>query len=313
MHGHHHDHQGGGRTGAAPFIIGIVITLTFAVVEFTFGWIAGSLALMGDAAHMASDSLALALAASAAWLAQRPASQRHTFGLGRAEVLAAMINATVMLVIVGALSLAAVQRLLEPRPVEGNIVFIVGSIGLLLNLALAVVLLRGERTLNNKGALLHVLGDLMGSLAAITAGVVIILTGFTPIDPILTLFICSLILVAALRLLREAAHIVMEGVPHHIRLDEVGLAMADDAGVHSVHDLHIWALSSEQTALSAHVVLHDIKDWPAVHWRLEAMLAERFKIGHATLQPEPAVLGSAKPDELQGLRKGSKRAEGDES
>ncbi|MEA5446829.1 cation diffusion facilitator family transporter [Gammaproteobacteria bacterium AB-CW1] len=302
MHGHHHDHQGGGRTGAAPFIIGIVITLAFAVVEFTFGWIAGSLALMGDAAHMASDSLALALAATAAWLAQRPASHRHTFGLGRAEVLAAMINATIMLLIVGALSLAAIQRLVEPRPVEGNIVFIVGSIGLLLNLTLAAVLFQGERNLNNKGALLHVLGDLLGSVAAITAGLVILLTGFTPIDPILTLFICMLITVAALRLLKEASHVVMEAVPPHIDLVEVGRVMADDAGVHSVHDLHIWALSSQETALSAHVVLHQLDHWPAVQWRLENILASQFDIGHATLQPEPSILGRSKLEDITGHR-----------
>jgi len=288
MLGHHH---GGKKTAARPFLIGIVITLTFAIVEFSFGWIAGSLALMGDAAHMASDSLALALAAGAAWLAQRPASQRHTFGLGRAEVLAAMINATVMLVIVGALGLAAVQRLLEPRPVDGHIVLIVGSIGLLLNLALAVVLLKGERTINNKGALLHVLGDLLGSIAAITAGIVIYFTGFYPIDPVLTLLICSLILVAALRLLREAGHVVLEAVPAHLDLSEVGKRMAAEDGVHSIHDLHIWSLGSNEVALSAHVLVEDLEDWPGIQWRLERMLSEGFAISHVVLQAEPAILG----------------------
>jgi len=297
MHGHHH--HGGKPANAKPFVIGIVLTLGFAVVEFSFGWLAGSLALMGDAAHMASDSLALTLAAGAAWLAQRPSSERHSFGFGRAEVLAAMINATVMLVIVGALGLAAIQRLLEPQPVEGAIVLIVGSIGLTLNIILAVVLFHGERTLNNKGALLHVLGDLLGSVAAISAGIVILLTGFTPIDPILTLLICALILVAALRLIREAAHVVMEGVPHHLDLREVGQAMASDPAVHSVHDLHIWALSSQDTALSAHIVLNDMADWNGVAWRLEQLLKERFRISHPTLQPEPAVLARIPPDQLK--------------
>lgn len=294
--GHNH---GETHSGATPFVVGIVITLAFAVVEFVFGWIAGSLALIGDSAHMVSDSLALSLAAVAAWLAQRPASHRHSFGLGRAEVLAAMINATLMLVIVGALGLAAIQRLIEPQPVAGMTVFVVGGIGLLLNLVLAVVLMRGERTLNNKGALLHVLGDLLGSVAAITAGVVIVLTGFTPIDPILSLFICGLLLTGALRLLREAGHVVLEGVPRHLDLPEVGKAMAADEGVHSVHDLHIWSLSSHHTALSAHVLLHDLNDWPGVQWRLEKLLTERFGISHVVLQAEPEVLASAPVDSLR--------------
>ncbi len=293
------EHAGGHRTGATPFIVGIVITLTFAAIEFTAGWISGSLALMGDAAHMASDSLALALAAFAAWLAQRPASYRHSFGLGRAEVLAAMINATVMLIIVGALSLAAIQRLLEPRPVEGVIVLVVASLGLLLNLTLAIVLFHGERTLNNKGALLHVLGDLLGSVAAITAGTVIMLTGWTPIDPILTLFICGLILIAALRLLREAGHVVLEGVPRHIDLPEVGRSMAEIEGVHSIHDLHIWSLSSNHVSLSAHVLLQDLNDWEPIRKRLVAHLSERYGIEHVTLQPEALILGATGVDELK--------------
>lgn len=301
MMGHHH--HGDSKQSATPFIVGVFITLGFAAVEFSFGWIAGSLALMGDAAHMASDSFALALAAGAAWLAQRPASRMHTYGLGRAEVLAAMINATVLLLIVGALGLAAVQRLMDPRPVEGNIVFIVGSIGLLLNLALAMVLLKGERTLNNRGALLHVLGDLMGSVAAISAGAVILLTGWTPIDPILTLFICSLILIAALRLLRDAGHIVLEGVPPHLDIQEVGEAMANVDGVYSIHDLHIWSLSSTQTALSAHVLVNELHDWPGIHWSLEKLLRERFHIEHSTLQPEPAILGTTTVETLKRDRK----------
>lgn len=287
--GHHHGHQ---QSGATPFVIGIVITLGFAVVEFVFGWIAGSLALMGDSAHMVSDSLALSLAAGAAWLAQRPASNRHSYGLGRAEVLAALVNATLMLVIVGALGLAAIQRLIDPRPVAGMTVFVVGGIGLLLNILLAVVLMRGERTLNNKGALLHVLGDLLGSVAAITAGIVVVLTGFTPIDPILSLFICGLLLTGALRLLRDAGHVVLEGVPKHLDLPEVGQAMAEDEGVHSIHDLHIWSLSSQHTALSAHVLIYNLNDWPGIQWRLEQLLSERFGINHVVLQAEPEVLAS---------------------
>jgi cobalt-zinc-cadmium efflux system protein len=291
-HEHVHHGPGSGRKGAAPFVIGVIITLVFATVEFIFGWIAGSLALMGDAVHMASDSFALGLAAFAAWLARRPVTERHSFGLGRAEVLAAMINATVLLVIVGALALAAIQRLIEPRPVEGGIVLVVGSIGLMLNIILAIVLFRGERTLNNRGALLHVLGDLMGSVAVITAGTVVMLTGWTPIDPLLTLFICALVTVAALRLLRDAGNVVLEAVPRHLDLVEVGQGMAGLEGVDSVHDLHIWSLSSDVVALSAHIMVTDMKGWETIRLRLAAHLRDNYGIEHVTLQPEPAILGA---------------------
>ena len=164
----------------------------------------------------------------------------------------------------------------------------VAGVGLLLNLAVAWLLARGERTFNSRAALLHVLGDLLGSVAAIIAGVVITFTGWTPIDPILSLFIGALILVSSLRLLRETVHVLMEGVPLHLDLPEVGRAMATVEGVHSVHDLHIWTLSSGSTALSAHVLLDDLNRWPEVLDAERQLLEGRFAIRHVTLQPEPA-------------------------
>jgi cobalt-zinc-cadmium efflux system protein len=145
----------------------------------------------------------------------------------------------------------------------------------------------GRSNQNVRAALLHVVGDLLGSVAALASGVAILYTGWTPIDPILSLLIVALILYSSLRLLRDILHTLLEGVPMHLDLPEVGLAMAGVEGVLSVHDLHIWSLSGETTALSAHVVLRRIEDWDPVHGRLRSLLAERFAIGHATLQPEP--------------------------
>jgi cobalt-zinc-cadmium efflux system protein len=161
-------------------------------------------------------------------------------------------------------------------------------VGLLINILVAWLLSRGERNLNTRAALLHVAGDLLGSVAALIAGVVITFTGWMPIDPLLSLLIAALIVTSSLRLLREALHGLMEGVPLHLSLEEIGRAMAAVQGVTSVHDLHIWSLSAERIALSAHVVLKEIAQWQTVLASLQAMLRERFGIEHVTLQPEPA-------------------------
>lgn len=281
-HAHHHSH-----TGASHVLwLALALTLGFAGVEAAAGWWAGSLALLGDAGHMVTDSAALGLAALAAWLARRPPSVRHSYGLGRMEVVAALINGVFMLAVVAGIVSAAVQRLQSPQPVSGELVGLVAALGLILNITVLLLLSRGERTLNTRGALLHVMGDLLGSVAALLAGVVVTLTGWTPIDPILSLLICALILVSSLRLLRDGLHVIMEGVPRELSLPEVGRAMAAVDGVSSVHDLHIWTLSSGHVALSAHVVLEDPGPWQGVLRELSGMLEARFAIDHATLQPE---------------------------
>lgn len=282
-HDHHsHDHSSGRSLRWA-----LLITLAFAGVEFVVGWWGGSLALMADAGHMLTDSTSLGLAAIAAWIATRPADAGHSWGHGRAEIIAALINGTVMLVLVGVIVYNAIQRFQNPVEVKGVAVLLVATIGLVVNLAVLKVLHGGEENLNVRGAMLHVLGDLLGSVAAIASGAVILLTGWTPIDPILSLLICSLILVAAVRLLNTAFRIVMEGVPKRLDLEEVRAAMCEDPMVFDVHDLHIWQISSERIALSAHVVIHDLDHWPELLQRTNAMLLERFRIDHPTLQAEP--------------------------
>ncbi|MEK7738031.1 MAG: cation diffusion facilitator family transporter, partial [Pseudomonadota bacterium] len=237
----------------------MALTFAFAGVEALAGWWSGSLALLGDAGHMATDSLSLGLAAFAAWLAKRPATHRHSYGMQRAEVLAGLINALLMLAVIVALAVASIQRLLVPQAVHGEAVAVVAVIGLIVNIVVALMLARGEQSFNVRGALLHVLGDLLGSVAALVAGIVIMLTGWTPIDPILTLTIAALILASTLRLLLETLHTLMEGVPRHLSLETIGRAIAARPGVSSVHDLHLWAVSSKQIALSAHLVIEDMQ------------------------------------------------------
>lgn len=261
-------------------------TLSFAAVEAVGGWWAGSLALLGDAVHMLSDATALGLAAVATWIARRPPSIRHSYGLGRAEVVAALVNGVFMVVLVLAVAGSAVARLHSPQAVMGGPVILIALLGLAVNLIIAWILSRGEATLNNRAALLHVMGDVLGSVAALAAGSVIYFTGWTPIDPLLSLLICVLILVSAVRLLREALHVIMEGVPPYLDLREVGQAMAAVEGVDSVHDLHIWTLSSGMVVLSAHIVLPEMAHWEETLQKLHSLVHERFGIEHITLQPE---------------------------
>jgi cobalt-zinc-cadmium efflux system protein len=265
----------------------LVLTLSFALIEAIAGWWSGSLALLSDAGHMLTDSLALGLAALAAILARRRPSARHSYGWGRAEILAALFNALVMIALIAAISAEAVQRLRSPSPVEGAAVISVAFVGLLINVAAAWLLSGARENLNVRAALLHVIGDLLGSVAALVSGAVILLTGWVAIDPLLSLLIVLLILVSAVRILHEALHALMEGVPRHLDLERIGYAMAATDGVVSIHDLHIWSLSASHAALSAHVVLQDLGDWPEVLAHLRDFLAREYGIEHVTLQPEP--------------------------
>lgn len=283
---HHHEHHAHPHPGGNNLLWGVALILGFALLEALGGWWAQSLALLGDAGHMVSDATALGLAALAAHIAKRPPSLRHSYGLGRAEVVAALINGVFMVAVVALIIGAAINRLRQPVPVAGGAVMAIAFVGLLVNLVVAWVLSRGERTLNSRAALLHVLGDTLASVAALISGVVIYYTGWLPVDPLLSLFICVLILYSAARLLREVLHIIMEGVPSYLNLREVGQAMAAVEGVSSVHDLHIWTLSSGRVVLSAHVNIPDLENWDGTLARLQQMIDERFGIDHVTLQPQ---------------------------
>jgi len=293
-HGHTHGHgeghshlpAGSGPAQRRALLIALGLTASFAGVEALGGWWSGSLALLSDAGHMLSDALALGMAAMAAKLASRPPSARHSYGLARAEVLAAAFNALLMLGVIIAITVESVQRLLHPQEVAGGAVMLIAAIGLAVNVVTAVVLARAGDGLNVRAALLHVLGDLLGSVAALAAGAIIWFTHWLPADPLLSLLVVLSILFSTLRLLSETTHVLMEGVPRSLDLEAVGNGMAALRDVRRVHDLHIWTLASGQTALSAHIDVDQLEAWPQVLRRLRSHLAQVHGIQHVTLQPE---------------------------
>jgi cobalt-zinc-cadmium efflux system protein len=297
---HSHNHIGGHGQGhvhpapaasaahdepAPPLLVALLLTAGFAGIEGLAGWWTGSLALLADAGHMVTDSASLALALFAAWLARRPPSRRHSYGLGQAEVLAAFVNALAMLAVVVAIAAEAWERFGTPRAIDGPTVSVVAVVGLLVNLAVAWTLTRGESNLNVRAALLHVLGDALGSVAAIAAGLVIWTTGWTPIDPLLSVLICGLILSSTVGLLKESTHTLLDGVPLDLSLEAIGQGLARVPGVTEVHDLHVWSLSPRRIALSAHVTVPDLTVWPATLVALR-QAATSLGIDHATFQPE---------------------------
>lgn len=288
-HDHDHDHHHHRPADVGRRLIwALLLTLAFALVEAGAGFWSGSLALLGDAGHMVTDSASLGLAAFAAWLSGHPPTRRHTYGLGRVETLAALFNVLFMVLVVVGISVAAIHRFLEPANVDGEVVTLVAIVGLLINIGVAWLLVHGEQTMNTRGALLHVFGDLLGSLAALVAGAVIVFTGWTPIDPLLSLLICVLVLASSLRLLREILRALLEGVPAHLSVERIGQALAALPGVRSVHDLHVWTLSSKRIALSAHLVVDSFAAWPEVLEAARRVLLEHG-IAHVTLQPESTV------------------------
>ena len=281
-HSHDHHHSSSHEVWLWP----LLLISAFAIVEAVGGWLTGSLALLGDAGHMVSDAAALALAWLGSWIALKPASKQHSFGLMRAEVIVALVNGLLMLFVITFIVLEAIDRLQTPRPVLGGEVMLIALLGLVVNVIVALKLHGHQDSMNNRAALLHVLGDLLGSVAALAAGAVIYFTGWMPIDPILSLFISALILISTVKLLREVVHVLMEGVPAHLEIGEVTDALAALPRVQEIHSVHIWALSSQVSALSAHVVLKDMQTWHEVLPQLRRMLHERFSIDHVTLQPE---------------------------
>jgi cobalt-zinc-cadmium efflux system protein len=281
-HGHsHHAHGSGAALRAAA-----ALTIAFAAVEALGGWWTGSLALLSDAGHMVTDGAALGLGALAAWVARRPPSARHSYGLGRVEILAALINAAAMLVIVALIGHEAFLRLQQPAAVKGVPAALIALTGLGLNLVVLRRLSPHGHDLNARAARLHVIGDLLGSLAALVSGAVIAFSGWMAIDPIASFVICALIAVSALRLTRESLHALMEGVPRGLSVEAIGREMAGVDGVLSVHDLHVWMLSGSRTALSAHVVVASMAQWDRTLRGLQHRLQEKFGIDHVTLQPE---------------------------
>lgn len=289
-HSHKHKHSHAHAHPHRILIFAVILLLFFAAFEAFGSWWTGSLALLGDAGHIASDAVALTIAAFAGWLALKPPSHKHSYGLGRAEVVAAWISSLAMLLISIMLIIAAIHRLRSPSHVAGGAVAFIALMGIIVNSFVAWLLARGERTLNVRAALLHVMGDIAGSVGVLIAGAVIHFTGWLLIDPILSIFIGILILISSLSLLRESLLILMESVPGHINFKDVNEEILSIAGVKNVHDLHIWTLSSGKIALSAHIDIHELSAWQMILTRLMQRLKEKYEIDHLTLQPEPDLI-----------------------
>jgi cobalt-zinc-cadmium efflux system protein len=253
------------------------------------GLLTGSLALLADAAHMLSDSVSLGLALIAVWLAQRPATTQRTFGLKRAEILAALANGVTLVAISIWIFVEAIQRLDDPGSIEGGWMMAVAITGLSVNAAAIAVLHRGaEASLNVSAAMRHVIADLLGSLGVIAAALIILVTGWDYADPIVSILIGLLILASSWTILRDTTQILLEGAPPGVDVAEVGNAMAGVPGVVEVHDLHVWMITSGFPALAAHVTVAEDDDCHLKRLEIAEMLETRFGIDHATLQMDHA-------------------------
>ena len=267
-------------------LIALVLTLGFSGVEGAAAYFANSLALISDAGHMVTDAAALGLALLAQIISRRPPSPKHSFGFGRAEALAAFVNSIAMLGLVLWIVIEAVSRFANPHKVDGLTVTVVAAIGLLMNIVVAFVLSRDKKSVNTRAALVHVMGDVLGSVAALVAGVVIQLTGWMPIDAILSILVSLLILKSTISILHESYHFLMEGVPLHIDYLQVGKDLKAVPGVLAVHDLHVWEMTPSFPALIGHIEIANIQEWPAIMQRINQMLLDKHGIDHVTLQPE---------------------------
>ncbi len=285
MSGHHrHDHAGGDSRRLA-WAMGI--TGGFMLVEFAGGWIAGSLALMADAAHMLSDAAALGMAWLAARAARWPADSRRSYGYHRAQVVAAFTNGVVLLLIVAWIGAEAVQRLLEPRSVAGPLMLAVAAVGLVVNLGVLRLLHGGDgHNLNVRAAALHVLGDLLGSVAAILGAMLILWRGWYWADPVLSLLVAVLVLRSAWDVLRRSTHILLEGTPEGVEPGRIEQALRALEAVRDVHHVHVWSLVPGRVLLTLHVVIDPGADPMAVLRRVHEVLARDFGIDHATVQVE---------------------------
>ncbi len=283
----HHPHASAGGT-AARLKLALLLTAGFMAVEVVGGLWSGSLALLADAGHMLTDALALALALWAQAQSRRPADPMRSYGYHRVPVLVAFVNGLALLLIVVWIAIEAVQRLLAPPQIMAPVMLAVGACGLAVNVAVWLILRHGaEHDLNLRGALLHVLGDLLGSVAAIVAAGVILLTGWTPVDPLLSLVVAALILRSAWRLVRESAHVLLEGTPEGFDATSFARSLPEGvAGVLGVHHVHHWMLTPERSVMTLHAVLSDDADGDRVVREIRSWIHARYRVGHVTVQTE---------------------------
>ena len=286
-HSHHHSHS---HEGQSTTILAWAFALTFGfmLVELGGGLLARSLALLADAGHMVTDAAALALAWAASHIAARPADARRTFGYQRTRVLATFVNGCALLFIVAWIAIEAVQRLFNPQPVDALTVIWIGSLGFAVNLVVFAMLRRGHaHDMNISAAALHVVGDLLGSLAAITAAIIIFFTDWMAADPISSLIVCALIVRSAWALVRRSTHILMEGTPEGLDIDELRATLEERIpAIRDVHHVHLWLVGPHEPLMTMHANVIAGANHAAVLRETKAVLHERFGISHATIQLE---------------------------
>lgn len=277
-------------TGDWRYALGLSVNLAFVAIEFGAGIISGSTALMADAGHNLSDVLGLAMAGGAAWLARRASGSQNTYGYGKATVLAALFNALLLIFACGAIAFEAARRLADPAPVASGIVMVVAGIGFIINLGTALLFMRDQHSdLNARGAYLHMMADAAVSIGVVLVGGLVMLSGWTVLDPLVSLVIVVVILLGTWGLLKDSVSLAMDAAPRGVDVAQVRAAFLALPGVQAVHDLHVWGLSTTQTALTAHLV-HDRGDPKALLAEAQALARSRFRIGHTTLQLETDVM-----------------------
>jgi cobalt-zinc-cadmium efflux system protein len=286
--GHGHHHHGPVDTGDWRYALGLVVNLAFVAVEFGAGLWSNSTALMADAGHNLSDVLGLAMAGGAAWLARRAAGDRRTYGFGKATVLAALGNALLLIFACGAIALEAVRRFSEPAPVGSGVIMAVAAVGIVVNFGTALLFMKNQHDLNARGAYLHMMADAAVSLGVVIAGALIWWTGWAPIDPVVSLLIVVVILAGTWGLLRDSVDLAMDAAPAGFDVARLKAELEALPGVAQVHDLHVWGLSTTETALTAHLV-HARPDGDALLAEAQGVARARG-VGHSTLQLEAAAL-----------------------
>ena len=296
-HGHAHGHHGHAHgpvdTGDWRYGVGLIVNLAFVACEFGAGIVSGSTALMADAGHNLSDVLGLAMAGGAAWLARKgahgAAGGRRTYGFGKATVLAALGNALLLIFACGAIAFEAARRLAEPAPVASGLIMGVAAVGFVINLGTALLFMKDQHDLNARGAYLHMMADAAVSVGVVIAGGVILLTGWSIVDPLVSVVIVAVILWGTWGLLKDSVNLAMDGAPSGMAVREIEGALVALPGVSALHDLHVWGLSTTETALTAHIV-HDRPDADALLVEAQRLMRDRFGIRHTTLQLEASPL-----------------------
>ncbi|QYJ07937.1 cation diffusion facilitator family transporter [Qipengyuania flava] len=285
-HGHGHGHSHAPADFGNAFLIGIILNTGFVIVEAVYGWISGSMALIADAGHNLSDVLALMLAWGASVAAKRPPSQRFTYGYKSSTILAALANAGLLLVAIGAILFETLHRIAEPAPVEGETMAIVAGIGIVINAGTAALFLRGQHDINIRGAFLHMAADALVSLGVVIAGLAILWTGNAWIDPAVSLVIVAVIAWGTWGLLKDSIAMSMLAVPKGISETDVRTYLTGLPGVAAVHDLHIWPMSTTETALTAHLIMPEGHPGDALLREIQHALDHDHGIGHSTIQIE---------------------------